>query len=175
MPGKPKSDVHVIIVMGVSGAGKTTVGRALATGLGWTFYEGDDCHSRRNIEKRAAGRPRTDDDRAPWLAALRSLIDDLLACDDRAIIACSALRHAYRKRLTPEGPGRDSAQFLFLDVPTTVLRQRLRQRQGHFMTDALLDSQLATLEPPRSALRVDGTRPVADIILEVRRQLALDG
>jgi gluconokinase len=175
MPGKPKSDVHVIIVMGVSGAGKTTVGRALATGLGWTFYEGDDFHPQRNIEKMAAGQPLTDEDRAPWLAALRSLIDGLLARDDRAVVACSALRHAYRKGLTPEEPRRDSVKFVFLDVPAAVLRQRLRQRQGHFMTDALLDSQLATLEPPRNALRVDGTRPVAEIILEVRRQLGLDG
>lgn len=174
MPGKPEFAVHVIIVMGVSGAGKTTIGRALATGLGWTFYEGDDYHPPRNIEKMSAGQPLADEDRAPWLSALRMLIDDLLARDDRAVIACSALRHEYRKRLTPAGGQRESVRFVFLDVPAATLRQRLRQRQGHFMTDALLDSQLATLEPPRNAIRVDGTQPVAEIVRHVRQQLGLD-
>jgi gluconokinase len=174
MPSKPASDVRVIIVMGVSGAGKTTVGRALAKALGWTFYEGDDFHPQRNIEKMAAGHPLTDEDRAPWLAALRKLIDDILTRGERAVIACSALRHQYRKQLTPDGPKRESVKFVFLDVPVAVLRERLRERQGHFMTEALLDSQLATLEPPRNALRVDGTRPVEEIAREVRRRLGLE-
>jgi gluconokinase len=174
MPSQPASDVQVIIVMGVSGAGKTTVGQALANELGWTFYEGDDFHPPRNIEKMAAGKPLTDEDRAPWLAALRTLIDETLARGGRAVIACSALRHGYRKRLTPDGQQRASVKFVFLDVPVAVLRERLRERRGHFMTDALLDSQLATLEPPRNALRVDGTRPVDEIAGDVRRRLGLN-
>jgi carbohydrate kinase (thermoresistant glucokinase family) len=171
MPTQPQSDGYVIIVMGVSGAGKTTVGQALAKELGRTFYEGDDFHPPRNIEKMAAGQPLTDKDRAPWLATLRQLIDDCLTRGERAVIACSALRHQYRKLLTPEGPRGESVTFVFLDVPVDVLRARLRERKGHFMTDALLDSQLATLEPPRSAIRVDGTRPVDEIVREVRRRL----
>lgn len=174
MPNRPASDVHVIIVMGVSGAGKTTVGQALARELGWTFYEGDDFHPPRNIEKMAAGQPLIDEDRAPWLAALRKLIDDVLARGERALIACSALRHRYRKQLTPEGPQRESVKFVFLDVPVAVLRERLKERRGHFMTEALLDSQLATLEPPRNALQVDGTRPIEEIVREVRRRLGLE-
>lgn len=174
MPSKPASDVRVIIVMGVSGAGKTTVGQALARAPGWAFYEGDDFHPPRNIEKMAAGQPLTDDDRAPWLAALRQLIDHALARGEPAVVACSALRHQYRKKLTPEGQQRESVAFVFLDVPVTVLRQRLRERQGHFMTDKLLDSQLATLEPPRNALQIDGNRPVEEIVREVRRGLGLE-
>jgi gluconokinase len=173
MPPPSESDVHVIIVMGVSGAGKTTVGQALAKELRWAFYEGDVFHPPRNIEKMAAGQPLTDDDRAPWLAALRRLIDDLLARGERAVIACSALRHQYRKRLTPEGRQHDAVTFVYLGVPVAVLRVRLRERQGHFMTEALLDSQLATLEPPRNALPVDGTRSVEEIVREVLQGLGL--
>jgi gluconokinase len=173
MPTPPTFDVRVIIVMGVSGAGKTTVGHALARELGWAFYEGDDFHPPRNIEKMTAGQPLTDQDRGPWLAALRTLIDDLLARDERAVIACSALRHQYRKQLTPEAQPQ-SVKFVYLDVPVAVLRERLRERRGHFMTAALLDSQLATLERPRNAIRVDGTRPVEEIVRDVRRRLALE-
>jgi gluconokinase len=160
--------------MGVSGAGKTTVGQALASELGRMFYEGDDFHPPRNIEKMAAGQPLTEEDRAPWLAALRKLIDAVLARDERAVVACSALRHRYRKQLTPEGRQGESLRFVFLEVPVAVLRERLRERLGHFMTEALLDSQLATLEPPRNALTIDGTRPVEEIVRDVRRRLGLD-
>ena len=173
MPTQPQSDGYVIIVMGVSGAGKTTVGRALANELRWAFREGDEFHPPRNIEKMAAGQALTDADRAPWLAVLRKLIDDTLTRGERAVIACSALRHQYRKQLTPEGPRGESVKFVFLDVPVDVLRLRLTTRTGHFMTDTLLDSQLATLEPPRSAIRVDGTPPVDEIVREVRRRLGL--
>jgi gluconokinase len=173
MPTQPQSDGYVIVVMGVSGAGKTTVGRALANELRWAFYEGDDFHPPRNVEKMAAAQPLTDEDRAPWLAALRRLIDDLLARGERAVVACSALRHQYRKRLTPEGQQHDAVKFVYLEVPVAVLRVRLRERLGHFMTEALLDSQLATLEPPRNALPVDGTRSVEEIVREVLQGLGL--
>jgi gluconokinase len=166
-------EIRVIIVMGVSGAGKTTVGKALAAELGWTFYEGDRFHPRSNIEKMSAGHPLTDEDRAPWLAALRQMIDDVIAGHERAVLACSALRHQYRKALTPTGPDREAVQFVYLEVPESVLRQRLASRSGHYMSAAMLPSQLATLEPPRRAEEIDGTLPVQEIVRQIRERLSV--
>jgi gluconokinase len=165
--------VRVVVVMGVSGAGKTTVGKALAAQLRWKFYEGDDFHPRTNIEKMTAGHPLTDADRAPWLAALRRVIDGIIARQEHAVLACSALRHQYRKVLTPAGPDREAVRFVYLEVPKDVLHQRLATRQGHFMSAAMLDSQLATLEPPRRAEAIDGTLPVDEIVRQIREHLLL--
>ncbi len=160
----------VVIVMGVSGAGKTTVGRALSTRLGWEFIEGDDFHPAANIEMMAAGHPLTDADRAPWLAALRRRIDEILASGGHAVIACSALKHSYRSVLA--GQDSDAVRFVQLDVPREVLRERLRHRHGHFMPASLLDSQLATLEESTTALRVDGTRPVEALVTQIAAWLS---
>jgi gluconokinase len=165
--------IRVVIVMGVSGAGKTTIGRALAESLGWPFHEGDDFHSPANLERMASGHPLTDADRAPWLLAIRQLIDGILQRGARGVVACSALRHRYRKTLTPEGSARDAVRFVDLEVPKEILRHRLSTRTGHFMTQALLDSQLAALERPTRAEIVDGTLAVDDIVREVRRRLEL--
>jgi gluconokinase len=134
----------IIIVMGVSGSGKTTVGIALGTALGWPFVDGDTLHPAANVAKMAAGHPLTDADRAPWLAAIAGLMDKWAAAGGDGVIACSALRRAYRDVLR-----RDGARFVFLDVDRSLLAARLAHRHGHFMPAALLDSQLATLEPPQ--------------------------
>jgi gluconokinase len=156
---------RIIVVMGVSGAGKTTVGKALAARLHCPFIEGDDFHSESSVAAMAGGHPLTDADRAPWLAAIRRKIDEILKAGGRAVIACSALKHAYRKVLV--GEDEEAIRFVQLDVPIEVLRQRLEQRHGHFMPASLLASQLATLESSRTALRVDATKPVSAIVDEI--------
>lgn len=156
--------------MGVSGAGKTTVGRALASRLGWQFIEGDDFHPAANIQAMAGGHPLTDADRAPWLAAIRARIEQIMQAGDHAVIACSALKHAYRRILAGKDP--DAVRFVQLDVPREVLEERLARRHGHFMPASLLDSQLATLEGSTTALRVDGTQPVESLVDQIAGWLA---
>jgi gluconokinase len=158
----------VVIVMGVSGSGKTTIGRLLAETLGWTFHEGDDLHPRANVEKMAAGIPLNDADRLPWLENLRALIERCLADGENATIACSALKKSYREIL---GGGLDGVRFVHLTGSRDLIRQRLEQRHGHFMKAKMLDSQLATLEPPSQALDVDVAGTPEEIVAEIRRQL----
>jgi gluconokinase len=165
--------LHVIVVMGVSGAGKTTVGRALATATGWALYDADDYHSPANIAKMHRGEGLTDADRDSWLTALAALLQRVLAGDARAILACSALKHEYRERLRIDGDNSGAVKFVYLDVPEEVLRQRLASRHHPFATPALLDSQLATLERPRDALYVDGTLPVDEIVRRIRNGLGI--
>lgn len=164
---------RVIIVMGVSGAGKTTVGRALAAALDWPFVEGDDYHPASNVEKMRHGIPLTDADRAPWLARLREVIEETLARDGHAVIACSALRASYRRELEPPDAPEGAVRFVQLDVPKQVLHERLVHRSGHYMPPTLLDSQLATLEWPKEALAVDGTLPPATIVRRIRDALGV--
>jgi gluconokinase len=159
--------------MGVSGAGKTTVGRALASALGWPFHEGDAFHPAANVERMARGQPLTDTDRAPWLAALRDVIARALDAGEHGVLACSALRARYRAALVPASAPKGAVRFVFLDVPEDVLRERLEHRAGHYMPPSLLPSQLKTLEPPQHALRVDGTRAPESIVEEVRSALDL--
>ena len=160
--------------MGVSGAGKTTVGRALADRLGWLFVEGDDFHPPENVEAMASGRALSDADREPWLVALRARIEQVLSGDECAVVACSALRHAYRRVLAGEQGGRE-VRFVHLEVPEPILRQRLESRLGHFMPAVLVSSQLETLEPSTTALPVDGTRNVSAIVQVIVDSLALPG
>lgn len=150
----------IVIVMGVSGAGKSTVGAALAAQLGWVFVEGDAFHPLENVAKMAAGDPLTDTDRAPWLAAIRAHLGKLDASGRSAVLACSALKAQYRAVLTR---GLD-ARFVYLDVPEAVLESRLRARQGHFAGASLLPSQLATLEVPTGAIRLDATQPLDALV-----------
>jgi len=143
---------RVILLMGVSGSGKTTVGRLLAGNLGWRFTDADDFHPPANIAKMTAGIPLTDEDRAPWLAALRAHIDARLAAGENAVVACSALRQSYRDALVTD-PG--LVKLVYLRGTRELLHQRLLHRAGHFMKPAMLDSQLDTLEAPAFALAVD--------------------
>ncbi len=136
--------VQHLVIMGVSGSGKSTVAVLLAQRLGRPMAEGDDFHPPANVAAMAAGRPLTDADRAPWLAAIRDWITARDGAGEPTVVACSALRRAYRDRLR-EGPGR--VRFVQLDVPEPVLERRLEARRGHFMPVSLLGSQLDTLEP----------------------------
>jgi gluconokinase len=160
----------VIILMGVAGAGKTTVGKRLAGELGWRFVEGDDFHPERNVAKMAAGEPLTDEDRAPWLERLRELIAQALERGEDVVLACSALRRSYRQRLAVE-PAR--IRWVYLTAPAALLASRLVARTGHFMPPSLLDSQLATLEAPEDALVVDVTPGPGEVVTRIRTGLGL--
>jgi gluconokinase len=136
----------IIIVAGVSGSGKTTVGAMLAGRLRWRFADGDDFHPAANIEKMRAGVPLTDADRWPWLRAIAAWMDERIARDESAVVACSALKRSYRDVLLD---GRPDVRLVFLMVDREVLSKRLAARHGHFFNAELLSSQLDTLEPPQ--------------------------
>ena len=161
----------MIVVMGVAAAGKTHLGKKLAAATGWAFYDADDYHSAKNKAKMHAGHGLTDADRRPWLAALRKLVAGVIARRGHAILACSALKQAYRDALTPPNAPRGAVRFVYLDVPRAVLEKRLEKRvreHRHFAGPSLLDSQLATLEKPLDALWLDGTRPRRKLVETVR-------
>jgi gluconokinase len=157
----------VVVIMGVAGSGKTTVGSALAAALGWRFVDADDHHTPESIAKMARGEPLDDADRWPWLDRLRALIDDALATGRRLVLACSALKASYRARLAGGDAGR-RVRFVYLAGPLELFRERLAQRAGHFMKPAMLDSQFATLEVPGEAVAVDAALPVAEIVGRIR-------
>ncbi len=142
-----------LVVMGVSGSGKSTVGKELAARLQWPYADGDAFHSPENVAKMAAGIPLTDADRWPWLHTVERWIAEKLRADTSCVVACSALRTSYRDLLREATSGLPGAavRFAFLDVDRDLLRQRLVARHGHFMHADMLDSQLATLEPPTAA------------------------
>jgi gluconokinase len=159
----------VIVVMGVAGAGKTTVGRALAESLRWTFYDADDLHSAANVDKMRRGEPLSDADRAPWLAALSALVERSVASGAPAVLACSALRQSYRETLVPTGTPKGAVAFVHLDIEPSLAAERLAIRRGHYMPSSLIASQFATLEEPRDALRLDASLPLAELVAAVRR------
>ncbi len=153
-----------IVVMGVSGSGKTTVGTRLAEALGVDYAEGDEFHPPANVAKMAAGTPLDDADREPWLDALAGWLAE--RSGEGAVVTCSALKRVYRDRLRASAP---DAFFLHLDLPRGELERRLADRQGHFMPPSLLDSQLGTLEPlepDEDGSTVDGTRSPEDLVRE---------
>jgi gluconokinase len=160
----------VIVVMGVSGAGKTEHGRALAEALGWDFADADSHHTPENIAKMRAGTALSDADRAPWLATLRAEIERRLAAARPLVLACSALKQSYRDALWADRP---RMRLVFLEGPRDLIAARLAARAGHFMPPALLDTQLAALEPPADALRIPVSRPIADQVAAVRASLGL--
>lgn len=157
--------------MGVSGAGKTVIGRALADAIRWTFYDADAYHAPENIEKMHRGEGLTDADRAPWLAKLHALVIEVIASNERCVLACSALKESYRHVLRPDNASPGDVRFVYLDVPRAVLEERLRTRHGHFAPPELLTSQLATLEKPHDALWVDGTLTPPEIVAVIRERL----
>ena len=161
----------VLVVMGVSGSGKSTVAKPLAERLGWPFQEGDDLHPAANVAKMKAGIALDDADRAPWLDAIATWIGDRLTADSGGVVTCSALRRAYRDRLREAG---DGVICVYLEGSKAVIAERVANRHGHFMPPALLDSQFATLQEPTAdehPLTVDvGGRP-AEIVAEIVHQL----
>jgi gluconokinase len=158
--------------MGVAGAGKTTVGRELARVIGWEFHDADDFHSPENIAKMHRGEGLTDADRKPWLEALSRLISAVVREHRHAVLACSALKQAYRDMLIPTGIPANVVRFAYLDVPPDELEKRLENRH-HFAPPALLSSQLATLEKPKDAAWIDGTRPVPAEVQSIREALGV--
>jgi gluconokinase len=160
----------VVIVMGVSGVGKTTVGQRLAAALGCRFRDADELHPPENIAKMAAGIPLTDEDRWPWLERLRELIQGTLEAGGDLVLACSALRRVYRERLSVEAARQ---RWVYLWGPRALIAQRLAARRGHYMPPSLLDSQLGTLEVPEDALAVDVSADVEAVVATVLRELGL--
>jgi gluconokinase len=162
-----------LIVMGVSGSGKSTVADALAKRLGWRYEDGDRFHPPGNVAKMSAGHPLTDQDRLPWLQAIADEIDRVCREGERAVIACSALKRAYRDILLH---GRADVRFVFLKGTQDLIAGRLAARKGHFMPPDLLASQFRTLEPPATSehpITVSIDAPVAAIVDDIIRQLKL--
>jgi gluconokinase len=162
-----------LIVMGVSGSGKSTIGDALAKRLGWLYEDGDKFHPASNVAKMAAGHPLTDEDRWPWLRAIADEIDRLGAAGVRSVIACSALRRVYRDILVH---GRNDIRLVYLNGTQALIADRLSRRKGHFMPQGLLESQFNTLEPPTAderAVTVSIDAPVDRIVDDALRQLDL--
>jgi gluconokinase len=157
-----------VIVMGVAGSGKTTVGELLAQELGWSFHDADAFHPAENIEKMANGTPLDDSDRAPWLAALHSLISASLKENRPGILACSALKESYRQLLLA---GNDDVQIVYLKGSYDLIWSRISQRKDHYMKPQMLRSQFETLEEPADALTVDASLPVHKIVQVILKQL----
>ena len=159
----------IIVLMGVTGSGKTTVGRLLAEDLGWTYIDADDFHSEPNIEKMKAGIPLNDADRKPWLESLRESVRDCLFRSENAVFACSALKESYREFLLLD----ERVKLVYLKGNYQAIRERLAQRRGHFMDPALLDSQFETLEEPSECLRIDAASEPRAIISIIRERLSI--
>jgi gluconokinase len=164
----------VLVIMGVSGSGKSSVGRPLAARLGWTFQEGDDLHPAANIAKMERGEPLDDADRAPWLAAIAAWIDRQATAGEPGIVTCSALKRAYRDVLTA---GRPFVRIVYLKGSRALIGERVARRTGHFMPASLLHSQFATLEPPTPAeapIVVDIDQPIEAQVAEIIKALNVD-
>lgn len=158
----------IVIVMGVVGAGKTTVGKLLASQLGWEFADADDFHPQSNVEKIHQGFALTDEDREPWLDRLREAIVRWIAEGKSVVLACSALKRAYREKLVP-GP---QVRLVYLKGGAALIADRLRSRHGHFAGESILASQLADLEEPEKAIIVDISDRPEQIVAEIKRALA---
>ena len=161
----------VVVLYGVSGAGKTVVGRLLAGELGWAFYDADDFHTRQNIERMGEGIALTDADRWPWLDRIRELIGETLRVESNAVVACSALKAAYRNHLRVNA----AVKLVQLHVDPATVAVRLRARRDHFMNPALLESQFAALDPagPETAIVVDADMPPEAVVRTIRGSLAV--
>ncbi|WNM60199.1 gluconokinase [Candidatus Nitrospira neomarina] len=163
-------DIWIVILMGVSGSGKTTIGQLLARNLGWSFYEGDDFHSARNVSKLQGGIPLSEEDRLPWLFAIHQLVHDLISQSQRAVITCSALKQAYRKLITE---GRPQVSLVYLRGNYALIHPRLQSRTGHFMKADLLASQFTALEEPHDVPFIDVSQPPEVIAEQIKRMLHL--
>ena len=162
----------VLIVMGPTGCGKTTIGRLLAQRLGWPFLDADDFHPPANVNKMQRGIALEDEDRRSWLEALRVAIDGWRAAESGGILACSALKQAYRDLL---GIDQQAVRTVYLQGSFDLLRQRIEARQNHYMPPDLLQSQLDILEAPAAGIRVDITPPPEAIVAAIINQLKMEG
>jgi gluconokinase len=163
-----------LIIMGVSGSGKSTIAGKLADRLHWTCEDGDRFHPRSNVEKMSAGHPLTDEDRRPWLQAIADEIDRVCRAGEHAVFACSALKRDYRKILVH---GRDDVRIVYLKGSRELIAERLKLRKGHFMPPTLLESQFNTLEPPGSGedpIVAEIDAPVEAIVDSIVGKLATD-
>lgn len=159
----------IVIVMGVVGSGKTTIGSLLAEQLGWAFADADDFHPATNVEKIRHGIPLTDADRQPWLERLHAAIEDWIRESKDVVLACSALKLSYRRELQV-GP---ELQFVYLKGSAGLIAERLRLRRGHFANEQILASQFADLEEPRNAVTVEIAATPKEIVAEIRKRLGL--
>jgi gluconokinase len=157
-----------VIVMGVAGCGKTTIGELLAKELGWHFYDADGFHPAENVAKMANGTPLDDADRAPWLASLHALISTSLKEDRPGVLACSALKERYRQQLLA---GNEGVQLVYLKGSYDLIWSRLASRQDHYMKPQMLRSQFEALEEPANALTFDVSRPVDEIVPEILEEI----
>jgi gluconokinase len=160
----------IVILMGVTGTGKTTVGKLLAELTGWPFHDADDFHSPANVEKMRSGVPLTDADRWPWLDSLNALLRAAQAKGESAILGCSALKQRYRDRLQQ---GLEDVRWVYLKGDIELIRSRLQARKGHYMNPALLQSQFDALEPPRDALDIEIDAEPTVLAARVRQGLDL--
>jgi gluconokinase len=160
----------ILIVMGVSGSGKSTIGQMLADQMGWPFFDGDDFHPPANVKKMSLGIPLTDEDRAGWLAALARLIRDTLQKEQSAVLACSALKARYREQLLVDP---SQVKFIYLKGSYAQIEERMQARSGHYMKPAMLASQFAALEEPADALTVTIDQSPAQIVSQVIKELNL--
>lgn len=159
----------VIVLMGVTGSGKTTVGKLLSAELGWKYFDADDFHPQANIEKMRSGIPLNDADRKPWLDTLRELIRNCLERNENAVLACSALKESYREFLMID----ENVRLIYLKGDYGLIQKRLAARHGHYMNPALLDSQFKTLEEPKRAWQVDISLSPEAIVKSIRNHLGL--
>ena len=150
-----------LLIMGVSGSGKTTVGKALARRLGWDFFDADDFHPAENIAKMASGIPLSDSDRAPWLAALHNLLSSTLKSNHHPVLACSALKETYRAQLLD---GIDKVEIIYLKGSYELIWSRMSGRDGHYMRPEMLRSQFAVLEQPENVFSLDVSMSPQDMV-----------
>jgi gluconokinase len=159
----------IVIVMGVVGSGKTTIGGLLAAELGWQFADADEFHPQSNVEKIRRGIPLTDADRQPWLERLRTEITHWIAADSNVVLACSALKRTYRQELAV-GP---QVRFVYLKGSANLIAQRLCSRQGHFADEKILASQFGDLEEPKEAVTVEIASTPQQIVAQIRQKLGI--
>jgi gluconokinase len=159
----------IVVVMGVTGSGKTTVGGMLAAQLGWDFADADEFYPAANVEKMTRGIALTDQDREPWLVAMQSAIKRWIGEGKNVVLACSALKKAYRERLTV-GP---EVRLVYLKGNYAIIAERLRARHGHFATEAILAAQFVDLEEPEGVITIDVGKTPEEMVVEIRSQLGV--